>query len=74
MANEPAKKQIEKGTYRHFKGNLYEVMDTVIHSESLETFVLYKPIAGDAMWVRPYDMFFEMVEHNGEMVMRFERV
>ena len=33
--------QIEKGKYRHFKGNLYEVLDTAIHSETLEKMVVY---------------------------------
>ena len=37
-------KPIQKGVYRHFKGGLYEVVDTVIDSETLETMVLYRPL------------------------------
>ncbi len=28
------------GTYRHYKGNLYEVIGTTIHSETLEEMVM----------------------------------
>ena len=60
------------GTYRHFKGNEYEVIDVVRHSETNEELVLYKPLAGDGkLWVRPLAMFGEMVRHEGQMVPRF---
>ena len=32
---------IEKGTYRHFKGNMYEVIGVAKHSETLEEVVLH---------------------------------
>ncbi len=60
------------GTYRHFKGNEYEVIDVVRHSETNEELVLYKPLTGDGkLWVRPLAMFEEMVLHAGQMVPRF---
>ena len=60
------------GTYRHFKGNEYEVIDVVRHSETNEELVLYKPLSGDGkLWVRPLAMFEEMVLHEGRMVPRF---
>jgi hypothetical protein len=65
--------QIEKGKYRHFKGNLYEVLDTAIHSETLEKMVVYRPLYGDqALWVRPASMWFDEVEVGGEKRRRFE--
>jgi hypothetical protein len=67
--------KLEKGLYRHYKGNLYEVMMTVRHSESEEWMVVYRALYGDAgMWVRPYDMFVEKVEVEGRLVDRFEKL
>lgn len=60
------------GTYRHFKGNEYEAIGVVRHSETDEELVLYKPLTGDGkLWVRPLAMFEEMVLHEGQMVPRF---
>lgn len=58
-------RNIEEGKgkiFRHFKGDLYLVLDFVIHSETGEKLVLYKALYGDCgMFVRPYDMFVEEV-------------
>ncbi|WP_221075743.1 DUF1653 domain-containing protein [Agarivorans aestuarii] len=63
---------LQKGRYRHYKGPEYQVIDTAIHSETEEVFVLYKPLYGEGkLWVRPYDMFFENVEFEGKQVPRF---
>nr|WP_319473232.1 DUF1653 domain-containing protein [uncultured Sphaerochaeta sp.] len=62
---------IQKGWYRHFKGGLYQVVDTVIESESLTTMVLYRPKDSDYLWVRPYQMFFSEVEREGITQKRF---
>lgn len=64
------------GKYRHYKGNEYEVLDLVRHSESEEWMVLYRPLYGDSgLWVRPYGMFFEKVTlTDGQVVGRFVRL
>lgn len=63
---------IPLGTYRHYKGNLYEVLGVVRHSETLQPMVLYRPVEGDGtLWVRPLDMFQESVEVDGRAVRRF---
>ena len=49
--------------YRHFKGDLYLVMDIVIHSE--KKMVLYKGLYGDCLtYVRPLEMFLSEVDHE----------
>ncbi|MFM2481778.1 DUF1653 domain-containing protein [Celerinatantimonas sp. YJH-8] len=46
------------GLYQHFKGNLYEVLDVVHHSETEELLVLYRPCYGQRqLWVRPLALF-----------------
>ncbi len=63
------------GLYRHYKGNLYEVVDTVRHSETLEPLTLYRALYGErGLWVRPAAMFMEEVEVNGIQQPRFAKV
>ena len=54
---------------RHFKGNLYEIMDFAIHTETGEKMVVYKALYEDdygerLTFVRPYDMFIEKVDKD----------
>jgi hypothetical protein len=66
---------IELGTYRHYKGHLYDVLGVARHSETLEPLVVYRPQYGDgSMWVRPWAMFCGHVLIDGEQVARFERI
>ncbi len=67
--------EVVLGKYRHFKGNEYEVIGFAKHSESGEKLVIYKSVNNaDDVWARPYDMFIEVVEHNGETVNRFNPI
>ena len=67
--------ELEKGLYRHYKGNMYEVFMMAQHSETEEWMVVYKALYGDeGMWIRPYEMFIEEVEVDGKMISRFEYV
>jgi len=72
MENE--KKIVKPGIYRHYKGNLYEVIGKVRHSETLENLILYKALyksEGENLWVRPEKMFFEIITVAGNTVQRF---
>lgn len=63
------------GLYRHYKGNLYEVVDTVRHSETLEPLTLYRALYGErGLWVRPATMFNEEVVVDGLQQPRFAKV
>lgn len=72
--------KIKPGKYRHYKGKLYEVMEIVLHSETLEEMVLYKALYNsprfgeNRLWVRPAKMFAETVIVNGKSIPRFEYV
>ena len=66
---------LEPGIYKHYKGNLYEVLSTAQHSETEEWMVVYKALYGEkGMWVRPFEMFVEKVEVEGEVLERFKFV
>ncbi len=66
---------IKPGIYRHYKGNEYQVYEVATHSETEEALVVYRTLYGNFdLWVRPYDMFTETVEVNGENKPRFEWV
>ena len=66
-------KNISQGIYRHYKGNLYQVLHTAQHSETEEMLVVYRCLYGEyGVWVRPLSMFSETVEVEGKQVPRFE--
>ncbi len=49
--------------YRHFKGNLYEVIIIARDSETLEDKVVYKAVDGEDAYVRTLSMFLSKVDH-----------
>lgn len=65
---------ITPGVYRHFRGGLYEVIGVGLHTELKEEMVIYRPMykSEHAFFVRPVLMFQDTVEHQGEVVPRFE--
>ena len=66
---------IKLGKYRHFKGNMYEVIGIARNSENLEETVVYRALYGDEeLWVRPAYMWNETVERDGKILKRFEYV
>lgn len=64
--------RVPPGLYRHYRGGLYRVIDTVRHSETLEPMTLYQALYGQhGLWVRPAAMFQELVDVGGRSVPRF---
>lgn len=62
------------GLYRHYKGNLYEVVGTARHCETLEPMTVYRALYGEhGLWVRPAAMFAEQVTIDGVLRPRFDK-
>ncbi len=66
---------LQKGKYRHYKGDDYEVLFVGRHTETLEELVVYRALYGSYdVWIRPITLFFEDVEFKEAIVPRFERI
>jgi hypothetical protein len=67
---------IRTGLYRHFKGNLYEVTGTALHTENGEVLVLYHALGDpNQTFARPLIMFMDTVDNPtllGGIIPRFK--
>ena len=48
--------------YKHFKGNLYEVLAIAKHTETMEDMVVYMEVDGEKSYARPLEMFISKVD------------
>ena len=48
--------------YKHFKGNLYEVLAIAKHTETMEDMVVYMEVDGEKTYARPLEMFVSKVD------------
>ena len=77
-AKEYKEKMIGK-KYRHFKGNVYQILNIGVHSETEEMLVIYTSCVDTSLvWVRPLDMFLSEVDRekypNVTQKYRFEEI
>jgi hypothetical protein len=64
---------IKPGIYKHYKNKKYKVICQATHSETREEVVVYQCLYDDySMWVRPKEMFTELIEVDGRKIPRFE--
>ena len=52
------------GIYKHFKGNMYKVVDIALHCENLEEYVVYKSLDNEKTWIRSKNEFLSEVDHK----------
>ena len=56
--------------YKHFKGNLYEVLAIAKHTETMEDMVVYQEYDGENVYVRPLEMFMSKVDSEKYHIIR----
>ncbi len=56
---------VKGGIYRHFKGNLYKVIEIAYDTEETDRkLVIYQSLYGDKIvWARDYEMFISRVDN-----------
>lgn len=59
--------------YRHYKGGLYEFVCEATLESDLTPMIVYRAANG-TVWIRPKNVFFELVEVDGKQVPRFAPV
>lgn len=59
------------GIYRHFKGNIYQVIAVAKDCSDLHDVVVYKNEDGSKVWVRDLDEFLSDVTRDGKTTERF---
>lgn len=67
---------IQPGTYKHYKGNLYQVIGVAKEADEDEMRVVYIPLYPSPypLFTRSPEQFNESVGVDGKLVKRFERV
>ncbi|MFT6876525.1 MAG: hypothetical protein ACI9XK_001950 [Granulosicoccus sp.] len=63
----PANDAPTPGIYRHYKGNLYQVLGLARHSETEESLVVYQALYGEkGYWLRPLTLWLDPVNNSAD--------
>ena len=54
-------------SYRHYKGNIYKIINFARHSETDEEMIVYQSQSTGDIWVRPKKMWNEIVDKNNTL-------
>ena len=54
-------------TYKHYKGNIYKIINFAKHSETTEDMIVYQSIEKGDIWVRPKSMWNEVIDEKGTL-------
>jgi hypothetical protein len=67
---------VTPGRYQHYKGGKYRVIGIGKNTETENDVVIYQPLheSDVTYWVRPYEMFFDTVQVEGEKIPRFRKI
>jgi hypothetical protein len=60
--------------YRHYKGGVYELVCTAILESDPEVQMVVYKAANGTIWTRPSNIFFELVEFQGQQIPRFSLI
>ena len=64
---------IKPGTYKHFKGGIYKILNIAKHSETMEELVIYQDTLDPKLiWARPLNNFQETITRDGKTFKRFK--
>jgi hypothetical protein len=68
-----ATKQVRVGnTYKHYKGNKYEVIGIALLESNNEPCVIYRALYNPKLtYIRPVSVWLELVDFKGKQVERF---
>jgi hypothetical protein len=60
--------------FEHYKGGQYVIVATGFLEDTEAPCVVYRSLLKDITWVRTAKNFLESVEHDGEVVPRFQAI
>ncbi|CDQ41879.1 DUF1653 domain-containing protein [Virgibacillus salexigens] len=72
LANQDRKALLNQ-VYQHYKGALYIVDSVARHTETGEQMVVYRSLDTGQQWVRPKDMFLDIIQKEEGYTFRFTK-
>ena len=64
-----------QGRYVHYKGKSYDVLGEAYDFDSHTKYIIYRQnYSYKKWWIRPKEMFFDQIEHDGTSKNRFNKV